>query len=111
MAKFDLKFFMTRARVLAQYRAFLRASQRLRQRDESMALDVRERIYQGFRSQTEDDFAVRKLLADGARQLTLLESLCDDGRNLTDTAGESGDVDDSLPAAAGRPTWPWERVE
>ena len=109
MPKFDLNYFITRSRVKIQYRAFIRASMRLRQRDIGMAADIRDRIHEGFRTKIEGDFNIRQMLANGARQLTLLESLCEDSRgshtlescDVSKTTSESMSVD--------RPTWPWER--
>eukprot|EP00614_Pseudopedinella_elastica_P029945 CAMPEP_0172628776 /NCGR_PEP_ID=MMETSP1068-20121228/163792_1 /TAXON_ID=35684 /ORGANISM="Pseudopedinella elastica, Strain CCMP716" /LENGTH=105 /DNA_ID=CAMNT_0013439115 /DNA_START=1 /DNA_END=318 /DNA_ORIENTATION=- len=95
-----LSYFINRARILGQYRAFMRSALRLQRRDETMAFDIQLRVREAFRMETADAVQVRQRLAHGTRQLALLESLSDQerGKPINETADEEC-----------RPVWPWEK--
>ena len=83
-----LSYFIQRAVILHQYRHLLRASSALRRRDVTMAADVRQRVHAAFRDEVADPLLVKKMISDGAKQLTLLESLA--GIESSSAAGSKG---------------------
>lgn len=65
-----LSHFITRARVVQQYRHFLKGVRSIRQRDEALGLDILGRVRSEFKAPAGD---VRQRLAFGKRQLDLVQ--------------------------------------
>ena len=112
-----LSYFIQRAVILHQYRHLLRASSALRRRDVTMAADVRQRVHAAFRDEVADPLLVKKMISDGAKQLTLLESLA--GIESSSAAGSKGKEVDPMTNSyigaedqkgmEGKPVvWPWQ---
>mmetsp|Transcript_38187 Transcript_38187/g.51674 ORF Transcript_38187/g.51674 Transcript_38187/m.51674 type:complete len:123 (-) Transcript_38187:1005-1373(-) len=119
-----LKFFIQRAQVIQQYRAFLKGSRRLAEHDAATGDDIRLRVLQEFRlRKNESESAqIRHLLAYGSRQLALLESLANKENSalpLRDAPANHHDIpanhlsssdDDGDPNAIRMGNdWPWQR--
>jgi len=90
----QLSYFITKARVRAQYRAFLKGCQGLEARgNASTARDVRARVKDAFRADPDaDDFSIRQRLAAGERDLKLLQALAEDQK----------------PDDVAHVVWPWQ---
>jgi len=90
----QLSYFITKARVRAQYRAFLRGSKGLESRgDTNMATDIRARVKEAFRADPDaDDFSIRQKLAAGERDLKLLRALAEEQK----------------PDDVAHVVWPWQ---